>query len=412
MGILKTLVKIAGIFATIFGIIFLVLGLYGLSGGTGATFEINGQVVSPQEGGPIFAIVGIIVLLIGVILTFFSFKMERKRFIAFIIIIIVIVGGLGGYFFVMPKEAPPAGPMIYIDAMNYTSALSPWHITANNTSATVYALHNITNAGEGNVDLKFNYTVSRYDGTQWVELFNGTKWLVSNPNVTVSLVNASGGLQAPWQIWPEHKAHEQSIYHVFFNYTDQAIYITFKYPGSDPTVDGQTVFNYLAFDGNGNSSLDGLDRAFNFTNNPSQSNKNMLRVYTPKNASSWNSNYTAKYEWNDDISPANVPVTVAISSDRRNVTWTIPFNVIGAQKDKTIGLLVQAFGYDWYPIGANPTTPPTPSKYSKILLSFPEPKSPFTFTVQPQTTVKFFIKVIFSGNANGEYSFTFQPYIP
>jgi hypothetical protein len=422
VGILKTIAKIAGILATIFGITFLVVGLYGLSGGTGATFEINGSLVTPQEGGQIFTIIGTIVLLIGIILTFFAFKMERKGFIAFIILVIVIVGGLGGYFFVMPREAPASGPMIYVDAMNYTSALTPWQITANNTSATVYTLHNITNLGQGNVDLKFKYTVSRYNGTQWVTLFNGThwfngtRWLTSNTNsnVTVSLVRAYNGLQAPWNIQAFQKAIEKAPYSANINWTDQAIYITLNYLGTiTPTVDGQTVFNYLAFDGNANGILDASDKAFNFTNNPGLTpDKNTLRIYTPLNASFWNPTPVDTHNWNDDVSPASVPVSVAISSDRRNVTWTIPFNVIGAQKDKNIGLLIQAFGYDWFPSGVNDTTPPTPSNYQRVTLSYPAPASPFTFTVQPQTTMKFFIKIIFTDKANGDYSFTFQPYIP
>ena len=66
MGLLRILMKLAGIATIPIGIVFTLAGAYGLAGGTGITFEINERVVSPQEGGMIFSISGMIVLLVGV----------------------------------------------------------------------------------------------------------------------------------------------------------------------------------------------------------------------------------------------------------------------------------------------------------------------------------------------------------
>jgi len=74
MGLMKTLAKVIGIILVIVGIIMFAVGIYGLAGGTGVTFTINDRVVSAQEGGQIFAIAGIVVLLIGVVLSYFGFK--------------------------------------------------------------------------------------------------------------------------------------------------------------------------------------------------------------------------------------------------------------------------------------------------------------------------------------------------
>jgi hypothetical protein len=52
-----------------------VSGLYAASGGLpGATWEIMGRAVPSLEWGLPFATVGIILLLIGVIITYFGFK--------------------------------------------------------------------------------------------------------------------------------------------------------------------------------------------------------------------------------------------------------------------------------------------------------------------------------------------------
>jgi hypothetical protein len=67
-------VEIGGIIGTIIGIAFLGVGVYGLTGGTGVSFEINGSMVSAQEGGQVFTVAGAIVLLIGLGLTYFGFR--------------------------------------------------------------------------------------------------------------------------------------------------------------------------------------------------------------------------------------------------------------------------------------------------------------------------------------------------
>lgn len=74
MGLLKTLVKLAAIGLIVIGVIILAVGLYGLAGGSGVTFTINDRLVSAQEGGQIFSIIGIVMLLAGVLLGYFGFK--------------------------------------------------------------------------------------------------------------------------------------------------------------------------------------------------------------------------------------------------------------------------------------------------------------------------------------------------
>jgi len=57
------------------GLVIAVLGLYAASGGfPDATWEIMGRAVPSTEWGVPFAIVGIILLLIGAIITYFYFK--------------------------------------------------------------------------------------------------------------------------------------------------------------------------------------------------------------------------------------------------------------------------------------------------------------------------------------------------
>ena len=73
-GFLKRLVKVIGDGCIIFGLILTGFGVYGLVGGTGITFRMSGRVVTPQEGGQITAIVGIILLLVGVVITYIRSK--------------------------------------------------------------------------------------------------------------------------------------------------------------------------------------------------------------------------------------------------------------------------------------------------------------------------------------------------
>ena len=74
MGFLKTLVKLIGDGCIIFGIILTAFGVYGLAGGTGITFYMNERLVTPQEGGQITLIAGIILLLAGIVITYIRRK--------------------------------------------------------------------------------------------------------------------------------------------------------------------------------------------------------------------------------------------------------------------------------------------------------------------------------------------------
>lgn len=74
MGLLKILLELAGILGMIFGIVFIGVGVYGLTGGTGITFTINERMVTAQEGGQIFSIIGTVILFVGIVLTYVSFK--------------------------------------------------------------------------------------------------------------------------------------------------------------------------------------------------------------------------------------------------------------------------------------------------------------------------------------------------
>jgi len=66
MGLLKILLELAGILGMIFGIVFIGVGVYGLTGGTGITFTINERMVTAQEGGQIFSIIGTVILFVGI----------------------------------------------------------------------------------------------------------------------------------------------------------------------------------------------------------------------------------------------------------------------------------------------------------------------------------------------------------
>lgn len=74
MGLLKILVKIVGLLLIVVGIVALVVGLYGLSGGAGVNFYINNELVTPQEFGQIITPVGLVILLIGIGLSYYGFR--------------------------------------------------------------------------------------------------------------------------------------------------------------------------------------------------------------------------------------------------------------------------------------------------------------------------------------------------
>jgi len=56
------------------GVIFIAVGVYGLAGGTGITFTINDRMVTAQEGGQIFSIIGVVLLFVGIALTYIGFR--------------------------------------------------------------------------------------------------------------------------------------------------------------------------------------------------------------------------------------------------------------------------------------------------------------------------------------------------
>ena len=67
--------RLGGVECIIAGMVITLLGLYAASGGfPGATWEIMGRVIQSNEWGWYLSIIGIIVLLIGAIITYFGFK--------------------------------------------------------------------------------------------------------------------------------------------------------------------------------------------------------------------------------------------------------------------------------------------------------------------------------------------------
>ena len=73
-GLLRFLLKAGGVVGVAIGAIVSVIGLYGLSGETGIAFQINGEVVSPEEGGQMFLIAGVVVLAVALVLGYLGFK--------------------------------------------------------------------------------------------------------------------------------------------------------------------------------------------------------------------------------------------------------------------------------------------------------------------------------------------------
>lgn len=72
--------KLGGIVAMLLGIVFTLTGAYGLAGG-GIGFSINERVVGAQEQ----SIIGIIVLLGGIAMTYFVFKLSRLTVLSIVL---------------------------------------------------------------------------------------------------------------------------------------------------------------------------------------------------------------------------------------------------------------------------------------------------------------------------------------
>ncbi|UCH70698.1 MAG: hypothetical protein JSV29_01560 [Candidatus Bathyarchaeota archaeon] len=65
MELLKTPMRLGGIIATLLGAVFTLAGAYGLAGETRISSIIGETTLSAQEGGLIFSVVGITVLVGG-----------------------------------------------------------------------------------------------------------------------------------------------------------------------------------------------------------------------------------------------------------------------------------------------------------------------------------------------------------
>lgn len=102
MGLPKKLMKTVGIVALLLGTVLSVAGAYGLAGGTVITFIIGERAVSAQEGGILFSVVGIIVLLGGIAMFYIGFKPSRLNILSTVLglcsfIIPVMFFGIGRY---------------------------------------------------------------------------------------------------------------------------------------------------------------------------------------------------------------------------------------------------------------------------------------------------------------------------
>jgi hypothetical protein len=326
--------------------------------------------------------------------------MERKWLIAIIIIAIVIIGVSGWYFLSRTQNVTPeTSANVDIDGEDYTVPII-WNLTADIAQA-AQETHNITNLGNNVTSIGFSFTVWHFEETRWVEQFNGTKWLVNNATVMPIIIvedNATAVLGTAYANKP--LSGESSTYQYSLVFNDKMVYLNLNYLGSNPTVDGQTVFAYAAFDVNGNGTLNPSDKAFNFTSNPSLSTENQLKIYTPATSSSWMN--SANYSWSGDVSSDNVPIKVLCSDNRMNITFAFPFSYVGATRGGQLGFVLQAFSHDWVPANANATAL---SQYISASLSLP---SVNFFTIEPNTTLAFYTKATFTSAASGDYSIVFE----
>jgi hypothetical protein len=331
--------------------------------------------------------------------------MERKRLIAIVVVVIVIAGILGWYFTFGTQSAPAAAVAdVKIDdnEFHYTIPIN-WTLTAV-PGATNHTDHTITNLGNNVTNVAFNYTVSHLEGGQWVEQFNGTNWLVNNPAVAPSIIvqqNTSAFTRSAYADKP--LSGESAIYTYNLVFNDKMIYLNLNYPGHNPTADGQTVFAYVAFDVNGNGTLNPADKAFNFTSNSALTTKNQLLVYTPEaNLSSWNPT-PHNYPWNGSVSSTDVPITVLYSGNGTSITFAIPFTYIGAIKGGHVGFVLQAFSHNW--VTNNGSNDTALSNYVPVSLSLPPATS---ITLEPNATLTFYTKAVFASAASGEYMIVYQ----
>jgi hypothetical protein len=333
--------------------------------------------------------------------------MERKWVIAIVIIAIVIVGFSGWYFLYGTQKAKPiVSADVTIDGKDYTMPIN-WTLTAI-PSAKNETGHTIINEGTNATSMAFNTTIWHLEGNQWTQVWNGTKWFngtnwvsASHAAVQPSIFVIQNTTVGPWTAFANKPlSGESSTYYYNLTYNDKMIYFNLKYPGSNPTIDNQTVFAYVALDVNGNGTLNPSDKAFNFTSNPSLPTENELEIYTPENSSSWNTTPA----WSGNISSNDVPITVLCTDNRTNITFAIPLSYIGATVGGHLGFVLQAFSHDWVTSNGNA---PTPSNYITVPggLSFPQVAS---FLVEPNTSLMFYTEAGFTSAASGEYSIVFE----
>jgi hypothetical protein len=312
------------------------------------------------------------------------------------------------------KAKPVVSADVTIDNNDYRIPII-WNLTAI-PGATNETSHTLINKGTNATRMAFNTTMWHLDGNQWTEVWNGTNWFngttwvnakyaAVQPSIVV-IGNTTGG---SWTAFAYKPPEESSTYYYTLTYNDEMIYFNLKYAGSNPTVDGQTVFAYVAFDGNGNGILDGSDKAFNFTSNPSLPTENNLTIYTPASSSSWNTAPTGTFSWNGSVlsnssaKSNSVPITVVCSSNRTNITFAIPFSYIGAQMGGKLCFALQAFSHNW--ATANATMP---ADYQPVKLSFPPITLSGSFNVGPGTTLTFYTEAVFTSKSSGEYSIVFE----
>jgi hypothetical protein len=328
--------------------------------------------------------------------------MQRKWLMAIIMIAIVIVGVLGWYFlFGMQHVTTVPVAKVYIDSKDYRTPII-WNLTTSQ-GATQEFSYNITNAESNVTSIGFNFTVWHKEGTQWVEQFNGTNWLLKNATVSPEIIIADNVTAVSGTAFANKPlSGESSTYTYSLTYNDQMIYLNLNYLGSNPTIANQTVFAYVAFDVNGNGTLNPSDKAFNFTSNPNMPKENQLSIYTPATGSSWKS--LLNCSWNGNVSSSDVPIKVLCLDNRTNIMFAIPFSYIGATTDGYLGFVLQAFSHDWTPATANATTS---AKYIKLPGGlFLPPTS--AFSIDPYTTLRFYTIAAFTSVASGDYSIVFE----
>jgi len=76
---LRIFMMIGGIISAIFGAIFAIAGAYAIAGGSNVAFTINDRMVSAEEGGPIFLVIGLVLLFVGFSLRYAYHKQRPAR---------------------------------------------------------------------------------------------------------------------------------------------------------------------------------------------------------------------------------------------------------------------------------------------------------------------------------------------